>query len=183
MRTFRHTCAVSHHKDFPGPGKSKRKSLANWTAGPICFLPGREKANWCRLPICFFPSGKKQIVSDFQICFFSRAVKKQIGSDLTFKLAQTSNLLFPGPGKSNLVQTSNLLFPRPGKSKLVQTSNLLFPGPAKSKFAQTSKCYLFPAREKAIWLTDFQLLSPAWEKPFRAGEIQAHNLLLTSLTP
>ena len=30
--------------------------------------------------------------------------------------AQTSNLLFPGPGKSKMVQISNLLFPNPGKS-------------------------------------------------------------------
>ena len=48
------------------------------------------------------------------------------------KMVQTSNLLFPGPGKSKRVQTSNLLFP------MVQTSNLLFPGPGKSKMYRTS---------------------------------------------
>ena len=37
-----------------------------------------------------------------------------------------------------MVQTSNLLFPGPGKSKMVQTSNLLF-----------AVCF-FPAREKQI---------------------------------
>ena len=85
--------------------------------------------------------GKKQNGPDFQFAF-SRAWKKQ--------RAQTSNLLFPGPGKSKMVQTSNLLSPGPGKSKMVQTSNLLFPGPGKSKRLRLPICF-FTGREKAKW--------------------------------
>ena len=79
---------------FPGPGKSKRLRL------PICFFPGREKAK--------AKFGSKKIPK----FAFSRAGKKWFKQK-----AQTSNLLFPGLGKSKMVQTSNLLFPGPGKSK------------------------------------------------------------------
>ena len=80
---------------------------------PICFFQG-----WLRLPICFFPGLEKQ-------------------------KAQTSNLLFREPGKSNIVQTFKLLFPGPGKSPIC-----FFPGWEKAKWFRLPICF-FPGREKA----------------------------------
>ena len=128
--------------------RAGEKKKAKWLRLPICFLPSREKAKWSRLPICFFPgrekakgSREKAKWSRLPICFFPGLEKQR---------AQTSNLLFPGPGKSKMVQTSNLLSPGPGKSKMVQTSNLLFPGPGKSKRLRLPICF-FTGREKAKW--------------------------------
>ena len=92
------------------------------------------------------------------VCFWLGTTLHEQETAQSGQFAQTSNLLFPGPGKSKMVQTSNLLFPGPGKSKMVQTSNLLmvqtsnllFPGPGKSKTARLPICF-FPAREKAKW--------------------------------
>ena len=84
------------------------------------------------------------------VCFWLGATLHEQETAQSGQFAQTSNLLFPGPGKSKMVQKSNLLFPGPGKSKMVQTSNLLFPRPGKSKMVQTSNL-LFPTREKAKW--------------------------------
>ena len=54
-------------------------------------------------------------------------------------MAQTSNLLFPGPAKSKMAQASNLLFPSPGKSKMVQTSNFAFSRPGKKQIGSLSR--------------------------------------------
>ena len=125
-------------------------------------------------------------------------------------MVQTSNLLFPGPGKSKMVQTSNLLFPNPGKSKMVQTSNLLFPGPGKSKTARLPICFFparektkwfrlpicfFPAREKAKWFRLPFCFFPGKSKMYQTCSLEsgletssacgtrAHKLLLISLAP
>ena len=95
-------------------------------------------------------------------------------------MVQTSNLLFPGPGKakgsgfqfalSRAGKKQNgsdfqFAFSRAWKKQKAQTSNLLFPGLGKSKTVQTSNLLfpgpgkskqlrlilLFPAREKAKW--------------------------------
>ena len=41
-----------------------------------------------------------------------------------------------------MVQTSNLLFPVPGRSKMVQTSNLFFPNPGKSNRKSEEQLFL-----------------------------------------
>ena len=166
MRTCRHTCAVSHDKEF---SKGREKAIGNVSDFQFAFSWAREKAKGSDFQFAFSQAGKKQNGSDFLFAFsradfqfafsrawkkqkaqtsylsFSRAWKKQKAqtSYLSFsragkkQKAQTSNLLFPGPGKSKMVQTSTLLFSGPGKSKMVQTSNLLFTGPGKSKMVQT----------------------------------------------
>ena len=70
------------------PSMNKRRlSQASLLRLPICFFPGREKAKWFGLPICFSQAWKKQ-------------------------KAQTSNLLFPGPGKSNRKSEEQLFLQR-----------------------------------------------------------------------
>ena len=125
MRTFRHTCAVSHDKEF---SKGREKAIGNVSDFQFAFSWAREKAKGSDFRFAFSQAGKKQNCSDFQFAFsradfqfaFSRAGKKQNGPDFQFAFsrqkAQTSNLLFPGPGKGKMVQISNLLFPNPGKS-------------------------------------------------------------------
>ena len=50
------------------------------------------------------------------VCFWLGATLHEQETAQSGQFAQTSNLLFPGPGKSKMVQISNLLFPDPGKS-------------------------------------------------------------------
>ena len=59
-------------------------------------------------------------------------------------MVQTSNLLFPGPGKSKMVQTSNLLFPG------FRLPICFFAGREKAKGFRLPICF-FPVREKAKW--------------------------------
>ena len=81
------------------------------------------------------------------------------------QFAQTSNLLFPGPGKSKMVKTSNQAIfmmvcfwldatlheqETAQSGQFAQTSNLLFPGPGKSKMVKTFNL-LFPGLGKAKW--------------------------------
>ena len=170
---------------FPGPGKSKMVKTSNQAIFMlVCFWLGaalheQETAQSGQFAqsdfqFAFSRAGKKQNDLDFQLAF-SRAGKKQNGQDFqprhfdcptlheqetaqSGQFAQTSNLLFPGPGKSKMVQTSNLFFPRPGKSKrlrlpicffparekakLFQISNLLFPNPGKSNRKSEEQLFL-----------------------------------------
>ena len=111
------------------------------------------------------------------------------------KMVQTSKLLFPGPGKSKMVQskmvqTSNLLFPSPGKSKMVQTSILLFPRPGKTKMVQTSNL-LFPGPGKRkmkflpIWkaICGARLPSPAWKQAAPVRRPSAYEPGALSIRP
>ena len=51
------------------------------------------------------------------VCFWLGATLHEQETAQSGQFAQTSNLLFPGPGKSKMVQTSNLLFLQPGKKQ------------------------------------------------------------------
>ena len=165
--------------------------LQGWLRLPICFFPGGEKAKRFRHPICFLRAWKKQNGSDFQLAFSRAGKSKRVqipglekakGSDF-----QSSNLLFPGPGKSKMVQTSNLLFPGPGKSKRLrkgfrsrawkkqkpQTSNLpicFFPGREKAKWFRHLICF-FPGLEKAKG-SDFQFAFSRAGKKQNGSDIQ-----------
>ena len=99
----------------------RRLSQASLLRLPICFFPGREKAKWFRLRICFFRGREIAKWFRLRICFFpTREKAKWFRLPICFfPDGQTSNLLFPGPGKSKMVQTSNFqfAFSRPGKKQ------------------------------------------------------------------
>ena len=157
MRTFRHTCAVSHDKEF---SKGREKAIGHVSDFQFAFSWAREKAKGSDFQFAFSQAGKKQNGSDFQFVFsradfqfaFSRAGKKQNGPDFQFafsrawkkQTAQTSNLLFPGPGKSKMVQASNFFragkkpdlqfaFSRPGKKQNGSDFEFAFSQPGKKQ--------------------------------------------------
>ena len=116
------------------------------------------------------------------VCFWLGTTLHEQETAQSGQFAQTSNLLFPGPGKSKMVQTSNLLFPGPGKNKMVQTSNLLFPNPGKSKMVQTSNL-LFPGPGKSktarlpICFFPVQTSNLLFSKPGKSKMVQTSFLL------
>ena len=106
-----------------------------------------------------------------EIIAFFRLCKSKLDVQFAFP-AQTSNLLFPGPGKSKIGSLSHFAFTQPGKLEV--WAILLFAGPGKSKlsepfcFFQIGICFFqaragkkqngsdfsicfFPGREKANW--------------------------------
>ena len=83
------------------------------------------------------------------LCFWLGSTLHEQETAQSGQFAQTSNLLFPGPGKSKMAQTSNLFFPRPGKSKRLRLPICFFPGREKAKWFRFPICF-FPTREKAI---------------------------------
>ena len=111
-------------------------SLAHYPLGHTLkklLFSGFPKASWMsnllfrlKLPIWFFPGVEKA-------------------------KAQTSDLLFPGPGKAKWFRLPICFFPGLEKAKRsdLQSSNLLFPGP-ETNWKPEPFCF-FPAREKANW--------------------------------
>ena len=93
------------------PSVNKRRlSQASLLRLPICFFPAREKAKWSRLSICFFPGWEKSkmVKTSNQaililLCFWLGPTLHEQETAQSGQLAQTSNLLFPGPGKSKMV--------------------------------------------------------------------------------
>ena len=83
------------------------------------------------------------------VCFWLGATLHEQDTVQSGQFAQTSNLLFPGAGKSKMVRTFNLFFPRPGKSKRLRLPICFFPGREKAKWLRFPICF-FPTLEKAI---------------------------------
>ena len=144
---------------FSQPGKKQNGSdfqFAFWKQAaparlelPFAFFqPGtkwlQEKAKW--LLILLFPGpGKRKSLAPYPDFLLLRPHRPQLSEKLLFlrlsksKLdvqfafpAQTSNLLFPGPGKS-IGSLSHFAFSQPGKRQLEVWAILLFAGPGKSK--------------------------------------------------
>ena len=85
------------------------------------------------------------------VCFWLGATLHEQETAQSGQFAQTSNLLFPGPGKSKMVQTSNLLFLQPGKKQNGSDFEFAFsPTREKAKWFRLPICF-FPTREKAKW--------------------------------
>ena len=115
------------------------------------------------------------------VCFWLGTTLHEQETAQSGQFAQTSNLLFPGPGKSKMVQTSSLLcsdfqfvFFQAGKKQ--NGSDFPF------AFSRLPICF-FPAREKAKCII-LAVWNPAWKQaaPSACG-IRARNLLFMNLAP
>ena len=142
---------------------------------PFYFFPAREKAKGSDFQFAFSQAGKKQNGPDFQFAF-SRAGKKQSGQDFqpshfdyptlheqetaqSGQFAQTSYLLFPGPGNSKMVKTSNQatfilvcfwLGAALHEQEMAQSGQFAQTSREKAKWSRLSICF-FPGWEKAKW--------------------------------
>ena len=165
----------------------------------FAFSRAGKKQNGSDFEFAFSQPGKKQNGSDFHgnkqrlrgssprpsaygssalsirphttaIAFF-RLCKSKLDVQFAFP-AQTSNLLFPGPGKSKIGSLSHFAFTQP-RAKASWMSNLLFrlgqfcffQAREKANWMSGPFCFL-PAREKANWMSEI-LLFPNWKsEPF-----------------
>ena len=105
-KTFSFWCVFG----WAQPSMNKRRlSQASLLRLPICNFPAREKAKWSRLSICFFPGWEKAKWSSSNramlilVCFWLGPTLHEQEAAQSGQFAQTSNLLFPGPGKSKMV--------------------------------------------------------------------------------
>ena len=115
-------CPLGHSflKNLLFSGFPKATWMSNLPARlklPICVFPGLEKAKGSDVG----PGKSKLVQTSNQAiltlpCFWLGPTLHEQETAQSGQFAQTSNLLFPGPGKSKMVRTSNLLFPNPGKS-------------------------------------------------------------------
>ena len=131
------------------------------------------------------------------VCFWLGTTLHEQETAQSGQFAQTSNLLFPGPGKSKMVQTSNLLcsdfqfvFFQAGKKQNGSDFHFAFSRAGKKQngsdfpfaFSRLPICF-FPAREKAKCII-LAVWNPAWKQaaPSACG-IRARNLLFMNLAP